>query len=86
MNFNQGRIEQNAFLLGLLSKCLVRTRVHACPLADIAMKAIDEQLIFIENLSDRQIARILSYQQKCFAKYTSKQGREINQKNNYGAH
>ncbi|MCK5196506.1 MAG: hypothetical protein KAQ71_22025 [Desulfobulbaceae bacterium] len=71
----QERAELDAFLLGLLSNCLVRKTVNNCPLASIALKNIDEQLLFIEELSDSEIDRVVSYHQECFAKHTRKPGR-----------
>lgn len=85
-NTTQERIEQNAFLLGLLSNCLIRKRVKTCPLADMVLKTTDEKLVFIEELSDKEIVRILSYHQKCFAKHTKKYRRYEQQDDTYKAH
>lgn len=71
-NLTKERIEQNAFLLGLLSNCLVRKRVKTCPLADTVLKTLDEQLVFVEELSYKEIGSIISYHLTCFAKHTKR--------------
>lgn len=85
-NPTQERIEQNAFLLGLLSNCLVRKRVKTCPLEDVALKTTNEQLVFVEELSDKEIGSMISYHRKCFTKHAKKYRSYEQQADKYRAH
>lgn len=60
--------------------------MKTCPLADIALKTTDEQVVFVEELSDKEIGSIISYHHKCYAKHTKKYRRYEEQGDKYSAH
>ena len=59
------RAYANGLILGLVTKCLVRTSVADCPLHHLEGLSIDAQIVNIEQLSDAEVVEIVNHHQQC---------------------
>lgn len=64
------REHENGLILGLLAQCRVRATVDDCPLAYLEGLSLDAQIMAIEQLSDGEVAEIVSHHLHCMEQHT----------------